>query len=551
MAMLTVCSATSSWSSLSQGLPRLVKCNAFSKRFLKAHATKSLYPNFVKSAEQSVSVDFVNRSSCSNESDHLKCKYSDMWSSSTRTMYEQHPPGRVELKFVDTSSLLTPDEGLVDFTNPSTENESILSAPIEPESISATDLTPGNPTSVSDSLDMDSDKLSSVKTSIEDFFDGVSKSFSASVDKGEYTVKTSLDTIASSITTVVKSATEAVDNTVGGLFSTVDQVGQYGGSKTTNLSSDFKEATSKGIVFAIDVLRRSIVVVEDSLSNGASLAVSSYQSAKDFLPPDISDALNLSEKRFVELLGPAKTAFQQVLREREGIPDLRRAARFRYASVSLPEVDGAVWKLVKSGRDLNDTLTAAVIRNLKIVQDFPFAGTALVLDLDDSDDEKLMFAYQETAEEYSLWNLAAYRVCMTEKSESVELLGSNLIPPDQLPLQFRNNVFCQYRLLDLGGGNVCLVVGSDYPPMDDDDSPPRDRPPRDDETYGQRSAMHFLVIRFHYFFSRRNNTISVDILASHIFEYDFSCYTVIAEMVGCFLIAKPTLESECHPWTRE
>lgn len=28
----------------------------------------------------------------------------------------------------------------------------------------------------------------------------------------------------------------------------------------------------------------------------------------------------------------------KVLREREGIPDLRRAARFRYASVSLPEV---------------------------------------------------------------------------------------------------------------------------------------------------------------------------------------------------------------------
>ncbi|KAM2513402.1 hypothetical protein ACFX1W_025914 [Malus domestica] len=466
MAMLPVCSATSSWSSLSQvylhgGLHAssqflkdfearcIAECRGslglsnamhFQRGSFKAHATKSLYPNFVKSAEQSVSVDFVNRSSCSNESDHLKCQYSDMWSSSTRTMYEQDLPGRVELKFVDTSSLLAPDEGLVDFTNPSTENESILSAPIEPESISATDLTPGNPTSVSDSLDMDSDKLSSVKTSIEDFFDGVSKSFSASVDKGEYTVKTSLDTITSSITTVVKSATEAVDNTVGGLFSTVDQAGQYGGSKMTNFSSDLKEATSKGAVFAIDVLRRSIVVVEDSLSNGASFAVSSYQSAKDFLPPDISNALNLSEKRVAELLGPAKTAFQQVyisiegleenlgldpndpiipfvlflgtsatlwviyrvwtysgyagdlspqstlelltgkenavlidvrpevLREREGIPDLRRAARFRYASVALPEVDGTVWKLVKSGRDLNDTLTAAVIWNLKIVQ---------------------------------------------------------------------------------------------------------------------------------------------------------------------------------------
>ncbi|XP_050104650.1 uncharacterized protein LOC126584241 isoform X3 [Malus sylvestris] len=477
MAMLPVCSATSSWSSLSQvylhgGLHAssqflkdfearcIAECRGslglsnamhFQRGSFKAHATKSLYPNFVKSAEQSVSVDFVYRSSCSNESDHLKCQYSDMWSSSTRTMYEQHLPGRVELKFVDTSSLLAPDEGLVDFTNPSTENESILSAPIEPESISATDLTPGNPTSVSDSLDMDSDKLSSVKTSIEDFFDGVSKSFSASLDKGEYTVKTSLDTITSSTTTVVKSATEAVDNTVGGLFSTVDQVGQYGGSKTTNFSSDFKEATSKGAVFAIDVLRRSIVVVEDSLSNGASFSVSSYQSAKDFLPPDISDALNLSEKRFVELLGPAKTAFQQVyisiegleenlgldpndpivpfvlflgtsailwviyrvwiysgyagdlspqstlelltgkenavlidvrpevLRERGGIPDLRRAARFRYASVALPEADGAVWKLVKSGRDLNDTLTAAVIWNLKIVQG---RSKVIVMDVD-------------------------------------------------------------------------------------------------------------------------------------------------------------------------
>ncbi|PQM37829.1 uncharacterized protein Pyn_32363 [Prunus yedoensis var. nudiflora] len=159
------------------------------------------------------------------------------------------------------------------------------------------------------------------------------------------------------------------------------------------------------------------------------------QSAKDFLPPDVSDALNLSEKRAAEFLGPAKSAFQQVYIAIEGleenlgldpndpiipfviflgtsatlwviylvrtfsgyagdlspqstlelltgkenavlidvrperIPDLRRAARFRYASVTLPEVDGSLWKLLKSGKDLDDTLTAAVIRNLKIVRD--------------------------------------------------------------------------------------------------------------------------------------------------------------------------------------
>lgn len=58
----------------------------------------------------------------------------------------------------------------------------------------------------------------------------------------------------------------------------------------------------------------------------------------------------------------------EVLRERDGIPDLRRAARSRYASVSLPEVNGSIRKLLKSGRDLDDTLIATVIRNLKIVE---------------------------------------------------------------------------------------------------------------------------------------------------------------------------------------
>nr|GFD00364.1 rhodanese-like domain-containing protein [Tanacetum cinerariifolium] len=55
--------------------------------------------------------------------------------------------------------------------------------------------------------------------------------------------------------------------------------------------------------------------------------------------------------------------------ERDGIPDLRRTARFRYASVTYPEVDSNVKKLLKSGKDLDDALVAAVIRNLKVVQE--------------------------------------------------------------------------------------------------------------------------------------------------------------------------------------
>lgn len=34
--------------------------------------------------------------------------------------------------------------------------------------------------------------------------------------------------------------------------------------------------------------------------------------------------------------------FVKDLRERDGIPDLRRAARFRYASVTLPEVSSGI-----------------------------------------------------------------------------------------------------------------------------------------------------------------------------------------------------------------
>ncbi|XP_061943591.1 uncharacterized protein LOC133667900 isoform X2 [Populus nigra] len=69
--------------------------------------------------------------------------------------------------------------------------------------------------------------------------------------------------------------------------------------------------------------------------------------------------------------------YMKVLRERDGIPDLRRAARFRYAIVTLPEVDGPVRKLLKGGRDLDDILTAVVIRNLKAVQ-------VIVMDVDGS-----------------------------------------------------------------------------------------------------------------------------------------------------------------------
>ncbi|KAI3733300.1 hypothetical protein L6452_12742 [Arctium lappa] len=95
---------------------------------------------------------------------------------------------------------------------------------------------------------------------------------------------------------------------------------------------------------------------------------------------------DLSPKLTLELLnGKESVALIDVrpedFRERDGIPDLRRTARFRYASVAFPEVDANVKKLLKSGKDLDDALVAAVIRNLKVVRE---GSKVIVMDVDGS-----------------------------------------------------------------------------------------------------------------------------------------------------------------------
>ncbi|XP_015870154.3 uncharacterized protein LOC107407363 isoform X2 [Ziziphus jujuba] len=417
----------------------------------RTHATKSLYSNFVKSTEKSVSTDFISRNSCANEAEYFKCKYTNMWTSSTGNINKGQQIGKVEVNYVENLSQSATDEGLLDFSDQSNGNVNILSGSGEPEIISTIDSTQETSTSLPDSLELDSGSLSSVKSGFDEFFSEVSKSFSTSVTKGENAVKSSLETINSSISAAIKSANEAVDNAFHGAFSTVDQTGELAGNKLSNFSSDLKESTSKAADIAVDALRHTIVVAEDTLANGASFVLYSYQSAKKLLAPEIRDALNLSEEKAIDILRPAKVAFQQVysniegleqslgldpndpivpfvlflgtsatlwvfywvrtysgysgdltpqstldiltgkenavlidirpdvLRERDGVPDLRRVARFRYTSVTLPEVNGSLRKLLKSGQDLDDILTAAVIRNLKIVQD---RSKVIVIDAD-------------------------------------------------------------------------------------------------------------------------------------------------------------------------
>ncbi|KAL5784248.1 hypothetical protein ACOSQ2_006640 [Xanthoceras sorbifolium] len=412
----------------------------------KIQATKSLYSSSVGNT-QSV----VSNYSCPNELDDTRCKLSNAWSSSDVVINEAHPIGSGKLKYVDNSSISAVEEGVTNFPDQMTENADNLMGTVEPETSSPVELIPENSTSVSDSLDLGNNSSSSFKSSSDDFSAGVSRSFSSSINKGENAVKSLLDTITSSITSITKGASEAVDNAVSRVFSTVDQTGELAGDKFTSFSSDLKETSNRATVVAVDVLRRTIVALEDSISNGISFVAYSYSSTKELLPQEIRDALNLSEERAIKILKPVGSAFQQVsvavdglerslgldpsdpivpfvlflgtsatlwvfyrvrtyggysgdlspkstlelltgkenavlidvrpevMRERDGIPDLRRGARFRYASAYLPEVSGTVRKLFRSGRELDDALIATVIRNLKIVQD---RSKVIVMDAD-------------------------------------------------------------------------------------------------------------------------------------------------------------------------
>ncbi|KAJ0092941.1 hypothetical protein Patl1_26811 [Pistacia atlantica] len=282
----------------------------------KTQATKSLFSGFVENT-QPVPVDFIN--SCPSELDGVKCKPSDVWSSSVGAINELQPMESGELKYVDTSGVPAVEEGLKDFTNQMTKNADTLMGPVEPETMSTIELTPENTAPISDSLDIDSNPVSNVKSSFDDFLARASETFSSSLNKGENTVKNSLDTITSSITSVKKSASEVVDNALGGVFSSVDQTGDLAGNKLTGFSTNLTEASSKVTVVAIDVLRRTIVMLEDSIVNGASLVVYYYGTTKEMLPPEIRDALNLSEERASEIVRPVGSAFQQVSIAVEGL----------------------------------------------------------------------------------------------------------------------------------------------------------------------------------------------------------------------------------------
>ncbi|GKV29302.1 hypothetical protein SLEP1_g38241 [Rubroshorea leprosula] len=348
----------------------------------KTKAMKSIYSNFISSSNQSLSVDQINGHSCQDKLKDIECNFSNGWSYTVEAVNEAQTASSGKLKYVD-STLTSAEEEVVDFTKQSAGNSNDLIQAIQPETISTVDVTSENPTSVSGSLNIDDDSISSAKSSLVDFLSVVNESFNSSVNEGDSVIKSSLEKVTSSITPITESASEAINNAFGRVFSVVDQTGELTSSKFSSLSSDLKEASGKATTIALDLilgLDPSDPIIPFTLFLGTSTTLWAFY----WLWRYGGYSGDLSPKLTLELLSGDKKAIlidirPEALRERDGIPDLRRASRFRYASVTLPEVGGSVRKLVKGGRDLDDTLVAAVIQNLKTVQD---RSRVIVMDAD-------------------------------------------------------------------------------------------------------------------------------------------------------------------------
>ncbi|KAJ6696713.1 hypothetical protein OIU85_003098 [Salix viminalis] len=183
------------------------------------------------------------------------------WDSSVGTIDELHLMGRGKLKLLESYNISDVEEGLVNSADQFAENTDSLIPPVEPEITSTIDITPENPSLGSDSLEMDNDSLSSANA----------------------------------------GASEAVDDALSKIFSTFDQTRELAGDRLTSFSSGLREATKKAAGTSVDVLGGAIIAVEESITKGASFVVYSHGSAKDLLPPEIRDALNLSEERVTEI----------------------------------------------------------------------------------------------------------------------------------------------------------------------------------------------------------------------------------------------------------
>lgn len=236
-----------------------------------------------------------------------------VWGPSIVTTSEPYDVESRHLRFVEGSELPSIQEGVMESTDQPAENASTFLESMDVEKVLTPEVAPDIPASVDEPFSPSTDSVDSVKSRAGDIFSQVTGSINELVNKGESTLRSTLDSIYSSVGTAIKGANDAIDNTSSKVFSNVHQMGEAAGDRYTNITSDLKGAATKAAITGVDVLRQTIVVLEDSLTKGASFIVNSYSSTKQMLPPEFRERLNFSEEKTAAILKPVGVAFQQVI----------------------------------------------------------------------------------------------------------------------------------------------------------------------------------------------------------------------------------------------
>ncbi|XP_057429173.1 uncharacterized protein LOC130722462 [Lotus japonicus] len=399
------------------------------------NGTHSRRYSFTAQAMKAVSGSFVSQS----EQGYLTDTWGHLQQVGTDPHYSLSDVG--ELKYIERYNLSTVPEETLDFAKESTEGFSTLVVPAQPEnfaslpsSISADneslastkasvgDLVAGINESFNASVNKGENALRSSLDTATSFIDSIvnnatksadnafSKAFSAVDQSGEVANKkfTSFSSDLSGVTN--KAPALAVDALRRAIIAAESSLAS-GASYVVYLYGSAKELLPAGIRDTVNVYEDKATEILRPVGSATQKIYLAFYSLEKSLGLDPNDPIipfvvfvgssatlwvvywlstyggysgDLSPQSALELLAGDKNAAlidvrPEDLREKDGIPDLRRAARFRYASVTPLEVDGSTRKLLKSGRDLDDSLIAAIIRNLKIVKD---SSKVIVLDAD-------------------------------------------------------------------------------------------------------------------------------------------------------------------------
>ncbi|KAL2922242.1 Dihydroorotate dehydrogenase B (NAD(+)) electron transfer subunit, partial [Bienertia sinuspersici] len=165
---------------------------------------------------------------------------------------------------------------------------------------------------VFDSLGIGADSLPSFSTSFKDVLSQTTKTIKASFGKGGKTFNSSVDKITSTLTDIIKDGNEIIENLSTKVLSDIDEAGELTCSKLSNVAGGLKQSSCKADIIALDLVRMTIYVVEDSIGKGSKFTYSSYETSKEFLPPEIQNAPKLIEEKANDISRPEGMVYSTI-----------------------------------------------------------------------------------------------------------------------------------------------------------------------------------------------------------------------------------------------